>query len=72
MKGPPRNGSAVARAGNDGADSTRQRQPSNLTADAGLPQFRDRRAFLIWACMIGVVPPERVVERVVAEIEAKQ
>ena len=30
----------------------------------------DRRAFLIWACMLGAVPPEkRVVERIVEEVE---
>jgi hypothetical protein len=33
------------------------------------PAFRNRRAFLIWAFAIGAVPPERVVERVVAEIQ---
>ena len=31
----------------------------------------DRRRFLIWALMLGAVKPERVVERVVAEIEAR-
>ena len=31
----------------------------------------DRRAFLIWACMLGAVPPERVVERVIAEVESE-
>lgn len=29
----------------------------------------DRRRFLVWALMLGAVPPERVVERVVAELE---
>ena len=28
----------------------------------------DRRRFLVWALMLGAVPPERVVERVIAEI----
>jgi hypothetical protein len=28
----------------------------------------DRRRFLIWALMIGAVPPERVTERIVAEV----
>ena len=36
---------------------------------ATLPQFRNRRAFLIWALMCGYTKPERVVERVVAELE---
>ena len=30
--------------------------------------FADRRKFLIWACMCGFVGPERVVERILAEI----
>jgi hypothetical protein len=34
-----------------------------------LPQFRNRRAFLIWALMAGYTKPERVVERVVAELK---
>ena len=29
----------------------------------------DRRKFLVWALMLGAVPPERVVERIVAEVE---
>ncbi len=32
----------------------------------------DRRAFLCWALMLGLVPPERVVERVVAELEERE
>ena len=31
----------------------------------------DRRRFLVWACMLGVVKPERVVERIVAELETE-
>jgi hypothetical protein len=34
------------------------------------PEHRnDRRRFLIWALMLGAVPPERVVERIVDELE---
>jgi len=34
------------------------------------PEHRnDRRRFLIWSCMLGVVRPERVTERIVAELE---
>ena len=34
------------------------------------PEHRnDRRRFLIWACMAGLVQPERVTERVLQEIE---
>ncbi len=29
----------------------------------------DRRRFLTWCVMLGVVPPERMTERVVAELE---
>ena len=33
------------------------------------PEHRgDRRRFLIWACMLGAVPPERVTERVLEEL----
>jgi hypothetical protein len=31
----------------------------------------DRRRFLVWALMLGAVPPERVVERVIAEVESE-
>ena len=31
----------------------------------------DRRRFLVWALMLGAVPPERVVERIVAEVESE-
>jgi len=40
------------------------------SADSTNP-FADRRKFLIWACMAGFVGPERVVERILAEIEAE-
>jgi len=36
------------------------------------PEHRnDRRRFLIWALMLNLVPPERVVERVVAEVQTE-
>jgi hypothetical protein len=47
---------------NDNADSSR--------AQAGLPEYRDRRQFLIAMFMIGAVRAERVVERIATEIEA--
>jgi hypothetical protein len=28
----------------------------------------DRRAFLVWALMLGAIPPERVTERVLEEL----
>jgi hypothetical protein len=68
----PTNDCAASLAGARGADDPKQvEQRGNVIADADPPQFRNRRAFLIWACMIGVVPPERVVERVVAEVESE-
>ena len=49
---------------------TRQQTDSNSTREA--PEHgNDRRAFLIWACMLGAVPPERVAERVLAEVESE-
>ena len=37
------------------------------------PEHRgDRRRFLIWALMLGAVPPERLTERVIAEIAEAQ
>lgn len=37
---------------------------------AVLAQFTSGRRFLIWPLMAGYVPPQRVVERIVAEVEA--
>ena len=38
--------------------------------DANLPEHRGRRrAFLTWAVMLGVVPHQRLVDRIVAELE---
>lgn len=45
--------------------------PDDQPEPPELPQFRNRRAFLIWALMIGAVPPQRVVERIVAEVEGE-
>jgi hypothetical protein len=60
-----------------GAQNRRDNEPNHTgdpvtaqaIANADLPQFRSRRAFLIWSLMVGAVPPQRVVERVVAELE---
>jgi hypothetical protein len=39
-------------------------------ADVEEPEHHnDRRRFLVWALMAGLVPPERVVERIVAEVD---
>jgi hypothetical protein len=38
--------------------------------DRDLPEHRGRRrAFIAWALMLGAIPPERMVERIVAELE---
>lgn len=37
------------------------------------PEHRgERRRFLIWALMLNLIPSERVVERIVAEVEAEE
>jgi len=33
------------------------------------PQFRNRRAFVVWAVRHGFAPPERLTERILAEIQ---
>lgn len=44
--------------------------PTAPPADVEPPEHRgERRAFLIWCLMVGAVKPERVVERIVAEVE---
>jgi hypothetical protein len=54
----------------DTANSTTP-HPNAQTGNAVLPQFRNRRAFLVWALMCGYTKPERVVERVIAELEGQ-
>jgi hypothetical protein len=49
--------------------ATRDAQALKDSRDEPPEHRNDRRRFLIWACMLGVVPPERVVERVISEIE---
>ena len=40
--------------------------------DLEMPQqFRNRRAFLIWSLAMGFIPPERVTERVLADIQTE-
>ena len=50
-----------------------QRESANaacVDSIAEAPEHRnDRRRFLIWALMIGAVPPQRVTERIVSELE---
>jgi hypothetical protein len=50
----------TASADRNAVDQRAQEQPEHRS---------ERRRFLIWALMIGAVPPERVVERVVREVE---
>ena len=68
-----RNENAAARAGATASRATGQRKDGHRTRAANdeqeEPEHRnDRRRFLIWALMIGAVPPQRVTERVVAEV----
>jgi len=65
MKRPER---AAARTGLE-SDSLVGGIDSNNTPE--LPEHNgDRKRFLIWAAMAGFIPPERVVERIVADVEA--
>jgi len=67
----PPNVTAAARAGGD-RKALRKSVTGTATPEVcpEAPEHRgERRAFLIWACMIGAVPPSRVVERIVAELE---
>lgn len=50
-------------------DQTQAKSTTSATDRAALPQFTDRRRFLIWALMAGYVKPERLTERIVAELE---
>jgi hypothetical protein len=58
-------------------DRTKDTDNRNPSADTGaaqavrasLPQFTSRRRFIVWATMCGYVKPERLTERIVAELE---
>jgi len=55
--------------GGRGSVETVQRTSGNRSTE--VPEHRnDRRRFLIWACMAGLVQPERVAERILADVEA--
>ena len=44
-------------------------QQTNANRSTEEPEHRsDRRRFLIWACMAGLIGPERVTERILAEV----
>ena len=55
-------------------NSPPKQDAANLTgAHDETPEHRnERRRFLIFALMAGLVPPERVTERIVSEIEQQQ
>lgn len=61
MGAPPRNdeGRVAATLGTAAVTTTGTRNSS---------PFADRRKFLIWAAMCGCVGPERVTERILAEL----
>ena len=47
--------------------------PIDLQPQQEAPEHRcDRRRFLVWALMAGYVKPERMTERIVAEIEGTE
>jgi hypothetical protein len=44
--------------------------PADTSPAPAVPEHcRDRRRFLVWAVLSGFAPPERMTERIVAEIE---
>jgi len=46
--------------------------PDPVAPPADAPEHHnDRRAFLVWALMLGAIPPERVAERVLADLEGE-
>lgn len=66
MNAPPRKRNP---GGGRGSVETIQRASANRSTEQ--PEFGNRRrAFLIAMFMLGAVPPERVVERVLADVEA--
>jgi len=65
---PPDPGNRSADAGASAASEKQQHGSRKHTPEA--PEHRnERRRFLIWALMIGAAPPERVTQRVIAELE---
>jgi hypothetical protein len=71
MTGPPKK-KAAARAGAAASETPNliKVRPDHTATTGEVPEHRNnRRRFLIYALMAGLVPPERVVERVVAEVD---
>ena len=62
--------SASLRKTAQGRDGKANDSATALSAQAEPEHRNDRRRFLIWALMAGYTKPERVVERIVAEVEA--
>jgi hypothetical protein len=67
MKSPPRNAEGRMAAASGGKAELLGNRKSSADADA--PQFRGRRAFIVWAVSCGFVKPERLTEEIVAELE---
>jgi hypothetical protein len=72
----PRNGSAPnsETARGNGPNRETQADNANTAAPAHATQgsdgpFGNRRRFLIWAAMAGFVGPERVTERILADLD---
>jgi hypothetical protein len=55
--------------GNTTALDERTVPQSAPVAQSDSDVFASRRRFLIWACMAGFVGPERVTERILAELD---
>ncbi len=74
---PPRKGGAprseTARVSGPVRETQTQENARNSAVGTAAPQgvdspFADRRRFLIWAAMAGFVGPERVTERILADL----
>jgi len=62
----PRKADAPVARGEGGQAGTTTSAKSTASEQ---PEHRnDRRRFLTWALMLGAIPPERVVERVLADV----
>jgi hypothetical protein len=60
---------AAALAGARGAGYDRTTRPAKHTTVEAPEHRGDRRRFLVWAVLAGFAEPDRLTERIVAEIE---
>jgi hypothetical protein len=65
----PENAKARVAAGS-GGDKGQERYP-DVIADPTLPQFRNRRAFVVWCVSFGFVDHSRLTEAVLSDLESE-